>query len=95
MSQTYKSAVLEPIPVGNTVSKIILPGINYIPIRDLFIMTGKRPLTCKRIAKIQSHPAGVNRGAEPWGCYVDHCTNTTFSTREELNCFLTTVIHFH
>ena len=60
---------------------------NYSPIRDLFIMTGKRPLTCKRITKRQSHPSGVNRGAGLWGRYVDHCISTTFSTREELYCF--------
>ena len=58
-------------------------------------MTGKRPLTYKRIAKIQSHPPGVNRGAGLWGRYVDHFISATFSTREQLNYFLTTVSYFH
>ena len=58
-------------------------------------MTEKRPLTCKRIAKRQSHLPGVKRGAGLWGRYVDHCIYTTFTTRDDLNCLLTTVSYFH
>ena len=59
MSQTYKSAVQEPIPVGNTVSKIILVSINYIVYRGKMAVNPnpnpehfKIPIACFHFAGI-------------------------------------------